>query len=281
MQDVHAQLEAAGLIVDGNLEIARLVRCKTDSDTHAKKSGWYVLHEFRLRNGATVMTGRYGNWKKYGDESFKIEFELPPLSDEERAEFAQRQADQRDQAEQEKNQRADDAATRANKIFSKLPDSGASDYLKRKKVRAFGLRFSRGSIVVPVQTIDGNLIGLQFIAADGSKKFLTGTAKRGAFHLIGDIQAAAPLAIAEGYATAASIHMAAGWPVVVAFDAGNLMPVAQALRAKYPDQLMVVCADDDSQTVGNPGVTKATEVARVIEAKLWVPVFSIDQQAAA
>ena len=38
--------------------------------------------------------------------------------------------------------------------------------------------------------------------------------------------------LAEGYATAASLHEATGLPVAVAFDAGNLMPVAQTAKYK-------------------------------------------------
>ena len=281
MQDVHAQLESAGLLVDGVLETDRLVRCRVDGDVGGKKSGWYVLHEFHLRNGGTVLTGRYGNWKRYGDEALKVEFELPPLSEEEKAEFARRQAEQRMQSEQEKQQRAADAAVRAERIFNKLPEMGASEYLKRKKVRAFGLRFSRGSVVVPVRNIGGDLVGLQFIDPQGGKKFLTGTAKRGCFHLIGEIDQAQPLAIAEGYATGATVHMATSWPVVVAFDAGNLLPVAQALRAQFPDLQIIVSADNDAATDGNPGVTKATEAAQVVGGYLCVPDFSAMQAKAA
>lgn len=281
MQDVHAQLESAGLTVDGVLETDRLIRCRVDGDTGSKKSGWYVLHEFRLRNGSTVLTGRYGNWKRYGDEALKIEFELPVLSDEEKQEFAQRQAEQRMQAEQEKQNRAIDAAQRAERIFSKLPDTGVSDYLKRKKVRAFGLRFSRGSIVVPVRNIAGALVGLQFIDATGDKKFLTGTPKRGCFHLIGVIDPSQPLVLAEGYATGATIHMATQWPVAVAFDAGNLLPVAKALREQYPDLRIIIGADNDIATDGNPGVTKATEAAKAVGAHLCIPDFSVAQARAA
>lgn len=274
MQDVHAQLESAGLIVDGVLDTSgRLVRCRVDGDTHSKKSGWYVLHEFRLRNGGTVLTGRYGNWKRYGDESLKVEFDLPELSDQERQEFAQRQAEQRMQAEQEKQVRAADAAERAGRIFSKLPEGGASDYLKRKKVRAFGLRFSRGSIVVPVRNIDGDLVGLQFIDADGGKKFLTGTPKRGAMHILGEIDPRATVVIAEGYATAASVHQAVKWPVVVAFDAGNILPVSQAIRGRYPDVDMIIAADNDYMTAGNPGITKAREAALSVNARICWPEF--------
>ena len=103
-------------------------------------------------------------------------------------------------------------SARARRIFEKLPDSGTSEYLKRKGVRAYGLRFSRGSIVVPVRDERGDLVGLQFIDGEGAKKFLTGTAKRGAWHWVGELGNRGPVAIAEGYATAATIHEATGWP---------------------------------------------------------------------
>ena len=284
MSDAIAQMENAGLRIDGALEFGKLVRVAVDDDKGRKKSGWYIAHELSLDNGIVVIVGRYGNWKRYGDEALKIEFDLPPLSEEEKAKFVKRQQELRDQAEQEKQQRAADAAERAQRIFEKLPAGGKSDYLQRKKVRNFGIKFSRGSIVVPVRNANGDLVGLQFIDAEGGKKFLTGTPKRGCFHMLGEHHPPgfseeegagdAPIAIAEGYATAATIHQATSWMVAVAFDAGNLLPVAQALHQQYPEREFIICADNDAQTEGNPGVTKATEAARAIGARLCIPDFS-------
>ena len=62
--------------------------------------------------------------------------------------------------------------------------------------------------------------------------------------------------MAEGFATAATVHEATGSAVAVAFNANNLKPVAIALRAKFPSLEMVICADDDHLTEGNPGITK-------------------------
>ncbi len=70
--------------------------------------------------------------------------------------------------------------------------------------------------------------------------------------------------IAEGFATGASVHEATGDAVAVAFNAGNLKPVAKILRAKFPDAHITVCADNDTKTEGNPGLTKATEAAAAI-----------------
>ena len=64
------------------------------------------------------------------------------------------------------------------------------------------------------------------------------------FHLIGAPQGI--LLIAEGYATAASLHLATGLPVAVAFTAGNIAPVAAELHKRYPRSRLLICADDDA-----------------------------------
>nr|MBP6718150.1 toprim domain-containing protein [Rhodoferax sp.] len=77
----------------------------------------------------------------------------------------------------------------------------------------------------------------------------------------------------EGYATGASIHECTGHAVAVAFNAGNLEAVAVALRTKYPALKIIIAADDDHQTPGNPGITKAKAAAQTTGATLAVPVF--------
>jgi putative DNA primase/helicase len=86
-------------------------------------------------------------------------------------------------------------------------------------------------------------------------------------------KAAATLCIAEGFATGATIHQATGYPVAVAFNAGNLEAVAKAMRQKLPGLSMIVCADDDAGTEGNPGITKANLAALATGAKVAVPAF--------
>lgn len=78
--------------------------------------------------------------------------------------------------------------------------------------------------------------------------------------------AAGVVLLCEGYATGASLHEATGHPVAVGFDAGNLVHVAEALRALCPAALVLVCADDDQATAArtgkNPGRDKASTAAR-------------------
>src|SRR5437773_12205191 len=87
------------------------------------------------------------------------------------------------------------------------------------------------------------------------------------------------MCIAEGYTTAASVHQATGHAVAVAIDAGNLEPVAVALRAKYPDLCIVICSDDDYLKADNPGLTNATAAARAVGGLLAVPGFGADRPA--
>ena len=165
-------------------------------------------------------------------------------------------------------------------------------YLVRKGVQPYGVRNAPGGwLLVPVRDADGKLWNLQRIAPAKpsgeapDKLFLKGGRKSGLWHLVGNIgtlgdlasDGAAPgvLLIAEGYATAASLHQATGYPVAVAFDAGNLASVAKALRHQYPAALLVLCGDDDVHTLArtghNPGRDKATAAARAVQGLVVLP----------
>ena len=100
------------------------------------------------------------------------------------------------------------------------------------------------------------------------KRFLPGGRKSGLWHLIGSATGADLVLICEGYATGASLHEATGRPVAVAFDAGNLAKVAQALQALHPAARLLIAGDDDrateAKTGANPGRVKATAAARAV-----------------
>jgi len=144
-------------------------------------------------------------------------------------------------------------------------------YLAAKGIRPFGIRQLRESLLVPLRDMRGTLHGLQFIFPDGSKKFKSGTAVTGCYHALGKPNGR--IMIAEGFATGATLHEITGHAVACAFNAGNLNLVAEALKRKYPDTVLVICADDDHATSGNPGLTKATEAARAVDGLLAVPCF--------
>src|SRR5690606_16232770 len=104
-----------------------------------------------------------------------------------------------------------------------------------------------------------------------------GLAKQGHFFHLGP-QPGDVLLVAEGYATAASLFEAYGLPVVVAFDAGNLLPVCQALPKRYKGTRLLVCADDDYLTEGNPGISKAQAAALAVSGAWVAPTFAQDRE---
>lgn len=81
------------------------------------------------------------------------------------------------------------------------------------------------------------------------------------------------LLICEGFATGATLHEESGYPVLCAMTSGNLKAVAMAAKAKCPDAELVICADNDRFTAGNPGLTKAKEAAKAVGAKVTFPRF--------
>jgi putative DNA primase/helicase len=151
-------------------------------------------------------------------------------------------------------------------------------YLVQKRVAAHGARLHDQALVIPLYSHD-ELRSLQFIEPSGQKRFLTGGRVAGCYFLIGTIQKATALCIAEGFATGASIHEATGHPVAVAFNAGNLEYVSKALSENYPSLPLIICADDDASTEGNPGITKATVAAQSVGGLSAIPDFGAERPA--
>ncbi len=204
------------------------------------------------------------------------------------AELAERERQRVERQRQEQAERLaahEGAAAEALNLWEgngqPVTDPAQAPYLVRKGVRAHGVRFTHpGTLLVPLRDASGKLWNLQQIAparpkgGTPEKLFLKGGRKSGLWHLVGELASAteasgpAVLLIAEGYATAATLHEATGHPVAVAFDAGNLRHVARALRQQYPDALLALCGDDDhateAQNGNNPGREKATAAAQAV-----------------
>jgi putative DNA primase/helicase len=196
------------------------------------------------------------------------------------------QARRQAQAEADAQARAA-AAAQAAMTAAELWSSAAREplgpvpYLQRKAVQAEGCRYLRdGSIVIPLIRYDlprdQALKALQVIRPDGTKRFTKGMEKPGCCLRLGHVVVGEPLLICEGWATGLSLRMALErkLPVFVGLDAGNLLPVAQLLRGLHPHSPLLICADDDWRTEGNPGRHKAHVTAKAVAecAYTW-PVF--------
>jgi len=189
---------------------------------------------------------------------------------EQRAEWKRKQAEAKLLRDAEALQLARAAADKAKGIWARASATGTTPYLDRKGCGLHGAKVWQGLVVVPMYTA-GGIVGLQFIAADGAKRFITGAAKEGSyFPITTKDEAKDVIIICEGFATAAAIRTATAWPTVAAFDAGNLKPVALAMRKKYPEARIIIGADHDQWThrqdgtAWNPGIEKANQAAVAI-----------------
>lgn len=195
-----------------------------------------------------------------------------------RAEAAQRSAQrQLDLArEQEK------ASKRAfAKIINAKEATPGQAYLKAKGIAPCGAREDEnGNLLIAGQDITGHIHTLQTITSEG-KRFEPGSRKTGCFYAIDPDNKLGqePILITEGFATAASVHIATKLPVIAAFDAGNLEPVATALREKYPEAPMLILADDDHGLETNVGLEKAHQAAKAVGAKVLSPAFTAEDKA--
>src|SRR5690606_39258212 len=146
-------------------------------------------------------------------------------------------------------------------------------YLARKGVPALNVREMAGWLLIPIRDVTGRLVNIQRINGDGTKRFLRDGRITGCFSLVGapTLPKLGKLYIAEGWATAATVHAETRLPVAAAMNAGNLKPVVLALQEACPALELILAADNDHRTPGNPGITKATEAAQAVGGGLVWP----------
>jgi putative DNA primase/helicase len=254
---LRAQLDRHGLHCTGAIVAdGKLHRFKAQGDS--ARNSWYVLH------AGPPTAGAFGCWKRGIKETwFDRKTEL--LQTQWNVIRKQWQAAdiERRRVEEERRDKARDSATR---LYDRAQCADVSNsYLTAKTVKAFGdlRQFRNGKLIVPLRDVDGRLHSLQFIRGDGEKRFLAGGRIMDCWFTVAD-KTNGPLVLCEGYATGAGIHEATNFATVCAMNSGNLLAVAQTLRNKWPDREIIIAADNDQWTDGNPGVTKATEAAKAI-----------------
>jgi putative DNA primase/helicase len=274
------QLQAAPLM-DGVLH-----RVPVDGDRGVERSGAYKGHLDGRPAGfiQNFKTGERVTWKATGERA---------MAAYDRTQMAAETAQKRHDRAQQREQMYERAAGQAAAIWQAAASVEKSAYLESKGVAAKGLREGRygqtitvraedgserkksiaGMLIVPVHGADGKLSSLQLIQPDGGKMFLpNGRIDTGHFAL-GDVDKPGPLLIAEGYATAATVHDLTGHPIVVAFNASNLGKVAELYRARYPERAIYIAGDSDREKSPNVGKIKAEEAAAAIGGKALFPVF--------
>lgn len=260
----RTKLREAGLVPpDGLRADGKLVRIDVDGKKPGKRDGFYVFHLDGIPAGA------YGDWSDQSGWNTWCFKSTKDLTHEEMAEHKRRLDSARMARSEAEKAMREEAQARAGRIWLAAEECKDHPYLARKSVRSYGLRDVHGRLVIPMMDRDGQIHSLEFIDADGTKMFLSGGRKAGCWFGIGE--KGNVLCVAEGYATAASIHEATNYYVAVAFDCGNLLNVARTLRDMHPTAKIVICEDDDQKTKGNPGATAAAKAAQAVNGLIAVP----------
>ncbi|WP_211226257.1 toprim domain-containing protein, partial [Desulfomicrobium escambiense] len=224
-----------------------LHRFDLPDDKAGAKSGWYILYS----DG--IPAGCFGNWREGSSIPWcsKKPYEM---TKEENEEHERRIARAKTERETKQAEAWAMAARKYWDTYQQLPLAPADhSYLVKKKVPPMeGVRIARsGRLAVPLRDAENTFQGVQWIDGDGKKRFGSDVKTKGNFYLIpGDMST---VFVCEGYATGASIAMATGQAVVVAFNAGNLSAATASAKVACPGSKLVIAADDDRWTKNTKG----------------------------
>lgn len=248
-------------------------------DNRAAKSTWKSLKPGSFSIGTVWKLARQNGWQPTKPYT-------PPSAEELERRKAESEA-KRLAAERERQQTQQKVKITAQKIWqSSRPASLSHPYLAAKGITnpesIAGLRQNEyqgnDNLIIPV-LYENEIVNLQSINQDGGKRFLASGQVQGAYAFIGKAEDVEKVGVvmAEGYATAASIYEATGKPVIIAFDAGNMVAVAERLAQKLPQNVPVVVAvdNDASQT----GIKKARQAVALLgdRAAAIQPEFTMTQ----
>lgn len=221
-----------------------------------------------------VPAGAFGCWRAGSMQTWcgKTDQEMTP---KEREAHKRRIKAMQSQRDADRNATQLQASEAAALIWKAAASASEHEYLARKGIQPYGVRMDGHHLLIPLRDADGILRSFQRISPAGEKRFHPGGRVAGCFFSMGSMDGL--LILCEGFATGASLFEATGYAVAVAFNAGNLLAVAKVLRGKYPFAKIVVAADDDWNSDGNPGLTKAKAAARSVGGLLAVPEFRGDR----
>ena len=241
-------------------------------------NGFY--RAFVDQRGAIYGDNRTGLRIKWAMEGLK------KLTSEEREDLKLRQAE----AEKQREQDAEAAQKRVDTKWGQGTPCENHPYLDGKGIKdVAGLASVPDSdtgepiLMIPMYGTERKLENIQRIWPDGTRKQMKGVRKTGLFNtIVGTELDTKRMHVCEGFATGHSVHLATEGTVAVAFFDGGLKPVSAALRKKYPDAEIIICADNDrwsrvwrgKKQVWNPGVVAAREAAAASGADLCIPDFA-------
>ena len=261
-------IAAAGLAAPDHINADGAIHRFSTNGRRGDESGWYSLHT----DG--IAAGSFGCWREGLQSTWcaKSDSDMTPAQ---RAAHRQRMKADKTQREAVLQATQEHASQTAAALWSQADAATTHAYASRKGIKLHGLKVFGDKLLIPLRDTAGQMHSLQTITPDGDKRFHPGGRVKGCYHAIGKPDGV--LIVCEGSATGASIHEATGYAVAVAFNAGNLEAVALALHRQYPALAIVVAADDDWRTEGNPGLSHAKAAALAVGGMCIAPQFPADR----
>lgn len=267
------ELSKAGYGVPRSVELNKIMRIADPEDKGKKKSGWcwYDEVEDTSNDGFMIGVGAYGSWKdgeKVTWSSRRVEY----LTKDQKLSMQLRREEMRKLRDEEEKRIHAETALECWEVYQGAEAAKAEHpYLVRKQIKPVGAIKQLGERLLVPMLESGAMASLQFIQPDGFKPYKKGGKVKGCwFNIAGSEER---VYIVEGYATGASVHMATGATVYVAFNASNLYEVASYVVQAHPNSQVVIAGDDDAHGKTNTGRTKAQEVAHALGIIARFPEF--------
>lgn len=216
------------------------------STKHGKKddAGWYIFHD-----EGDLCLGAFGDHRRDLSVNYSSKKDNE-LTASERLEYKKKRETLKRKIAAERKKAAEQAAKKAAHIYDNMTPCDGHPYLAAKGIQPqSGIGIKNNYLIVPMY-LGGEICNVQIIDAAGQKRFLKGSIKQAAYHIVGDAPESGDVLICEGYATACTLFEATGKAVIVAFDAGNLAEVGKAIKKTHPQVNLIYCADKDDNNIG-------------------------------
>jgi phage/plasmid primase-like uncharacterized protein len=266
VDDFIAEIQSAGLVFHGPFNSKQFNRCHDSYKPKKNLSGWYIYNDL-----GDIAFGSYGSWiagsigtKKWCN-----------VADKQMSHAQKRNWEEFNKAAHEQQEaKYREAAEYAQNLIDTLPDADPNHpYIVKKQIKTHGVKQDADrNLIIPIYGRDGAIVSVQRIKPNGWKGFMKDGEAGGGFYQLGKITET--ILIAEGFATAATLHEITGLCTITAFAAGNIPNVTKLFATLHPRSKIIVCADKDKNNAGiNAGNKAVQENNGVI---LTYPVFKAE-----
>jgi len=261
------EMHSIGVAFSGlPIDDGELHRFRVEGDKANSINGWYVLH------GGEIPAGAFGCWKRGINQTW-CAISKSTMNDKQREKHERELEAAKNKRDYEQRERQRNAAIKSGNLWTQASPfvDIKHPYLIAKGIQPTNIKQLNNTLLVPMQNALSELVNLQRITVDGQKRFMYGGTVKSCYCAIGEPIENAFLC--EGYATGVTIHQATNLPVIIAFNAGNLIPVIKSLAITHPTLNLIIAADNDHKNEVNVGLEKGKLASSAFGFILEYPVF--------